>query len=516
MLQCITGYNTEKLLKFLRSEEQLCLIQEDFDILKNERICGSDFLELTIEEFQQFKAKLEQFRNQLEYDYTDYSNSVKKIGMRANKRRVSRVKEADILQKCLDFLKQVDSEDVKKRIDMLLQGFDKHRLYQDVNNFWNKIKLMCYKNEQKRLELERAMRTLQCHINIRDKTQNMMKNMAKKIVKEAENARKRSRSEFTKYKQNDERLSVLSLLLSKIQTTCGTEVKRTDNDSTFRNSDFALAQIAKVQKPRKYINRDIADNVLKNYQTSILLGEKLIFNGVNILDSTLSDIKKMKKTEVEKSLLNIRNSEAVNFADGKKIDKFIVDCDEQVLNYLDKFYEVDDLETLERCLTENHIDISITSNDLIYVQNLFYHFFFLFKNDFLTQNMSEYEFNSYIWMPLLRNAFLEKSDLKLNYGELEDGVLDTRGKRKGNLQKLEYYLKVILTALFITLPSSTKANITNIETYSIQSNGFRLTISVLKYLFEDIIITIDLQDVEVPRTIEGFSNLIIAVKVILS
>ncbi|RGB28022.1 hypothetical protein C1646_673532 [Rhizophagus diaphanus] len=94
-------YNTEKLLKFLRSEEQLHLIQEDFDILKNERICGGNFLEFTMDEFhsfgmksgpakrlskftnelknelEQFEEKLEQTRNQLEYEYTDYGNSVK-------------------------------------------------------------------------------------------------------------------------------------------------------------------------------------------------------------------------------------------------------------------------------------------------------------------------------------------------------------------------------------------------------------------------------------------------------
>jgi hypothetical protein len=221
---------------------------------------------------------------------------------------------------------------------------------------------------------------------------------------------------------------------------------------------------------------------------------------------------------------------------------------------LDQFYEVDDLETLGECLVENQINISTASNDLIYVQNLFYHFFCLYKNDILTQTMSEGEFNSYIWTPLLRNAFLGKNDLKLNYGELasgsygklkelldidgrsepkldgkgllkslgtemlvqEDGVLNTRGKRKDDLQKLEYCSKVILTTLFFALPSTAKNSITNIETYSLQSNGFRLTISVSKYLFEDTIIMMDLQDVEIPRTVEGFSNLIMAVKVILS
>ena len=33
-------------------------------------------------------------------------------------------KEADILRKCLDFLKKMSPEDVKKLVDLLLQGFD--------------------------------------------------------------------------------------------------------------------------------------------------------------------------------------------------------------------------------------------------------------------------------------------------------------------------------------------------------------------------------------------------------
>ena len=73
-------------------------------------------------------------------------------------------------------------------------------------------------------------------------------------------------------------------------------------------------------------------------------------------------------------------------------------------------------------MVENQINISTATNNLIYVQNLFYHFFCLYKNDFLTQTMSEGEFNSYIWTPLLRNAFLDKSDLKLNYGKLASGL----------------------------------------------------------------------------------------------
>uniref|UniRef100_U9T2Y2 Uncharacterized protein n=1 Tax=Rhizophagus irregularis (strain DAOM 181602 / DAOM 197198 / MUCL 43194) TaxID=747089 RepID=U9T2Y2_RHIID len=66
--------------------------------------------------------------------------------------------------------------------------------------------------------------------------------------------------------------------------------------------------------------------------------------------------------------------------------------------------------------------------------------------------------------------------------------------------------------LVFALPSEAKDYITKIATYSIQSNGFRLSSSVSKYLFENTII-MDLQDIEVPRTVEGFLKLIMAVKI---
>ena len=183
---------------------------------------------------------------------------------------------------------------------------------------------------------------------------------------------------------------------------------------TERNLSLASAPIAKVSKLGKYINNDIADKVLKTYKTSVLPGEKLTYEGVNVLNSAYSVMKGMKKTEMTKSplcihVINFHNlnctrylphnynnyianqlqdcdNEAVNFDSEKKIDKFIVDCKE-VLNYLDKFYEVNDLESLGKCLDEHQVKISTASNDLIYVQNLFHHFFFLYKNDFLIQNI---------------------------------------------------------------------------------------------------------------------------------
>ncbi|PKK59063.1 hypothetical protein RhiirC2_857515 [Rhizophagus irregularis] len=345
--------------------------------------------------------------------------------------------------------------------------------------------------------------------------------------------------------------------------------------------DSSLASTKEADKEKKqtskYINRDIASEALRSYQMNVLAGKRLIYNNVDVFDYACLNMKTTTKSPLCIGVINIHNSdctkflpddfkhfiadqledpeiEAISFANGRSISKFVVDCEEEVIQYLDKFYDVGDLRSLAKVLNENPIDMSLASNDLIFVRTLFDHFFFLYKNDILLQSMSESELNMYVWTPLLRNAFLGKDDIKLSCGELasnsynklmeildiggrsapkldgkgllkslgteilaqEDGVLNTRGKRKGDLKKLEYCSKIILTTLFFALPSEAKANITKIETYSIQSNGLRLTISVSKYLFENTIITMGLQDIEIPRTVEGFSKLVTAVKVILS
>ncbi|CAG8573776.1 17907_t:CDS:2 [Funneliformis caledonium] len=127
------------------------------------------------------------------------------------------------------------------------------------------------------------------------------------------------------------------------------------------------------------------------------------------------------------------------------------------------------------------------------------------------------------------NAFLEKTDLKLSYGELasksydklkeilniaERSALKLDGK--GFLKSLGTELLAQEDVLFFTLPSASKDDIKNIKVYSFQSNGFCLTISVSKYLFDNTIIMMDLQDIEISKTVEGFSKVIKAVKIVLS
>lgn len=100
--------------------------------------------------------------------------------------------------------------------------------------------------------------------------------------------------------------------------------------------------------------------------------------------------------------------DSIYFSEGGVINKFLVDCEEEVLEYLEKFDNIDSLKSLEECLDKNRINHSTSSNDLIYAENLFLHFLFLYKNDVLTQSLTEAEFNAYVWTPILRMLSLER------------------------------------------------------------------------------------------------------------
>ncbi|CAG8680571.1 2862_t:CDS:2 [Funneliformis caledonium] len=377
---------------------------------------------------------------------------------------------------------------------------------------------------------------------------------------------------------NEESSSSDSEIAPVSLTNVFSEVQKQESNNLTESNIKATDSKGK-KSTRGYINNDIAKEVLMTYGMCVLLGKKLIYRGVDILGSAHTNMGKSGATKSPLCIgvINVHNSDctkflsdefknfissqlqdpecqAIYFDKEQHIPKFVVDCEVEVIQFLKKFSDVGDLESLAKCLNENQIDMGNASNDLIYARTLLDHFFFMYKNDILLQPMSECELNTYIWTPLIRKAFFGRADMKLSCGELasnsyeklkellniggrsaprldgkgllkalgtellvqEDGVLSTRGKRKGDLNKLEYCLKIILTTLYIALPTSAKDYITQIEAYSLQSNGFRLTVSVSKYLFENAIITMDLQDVEIPKTVEGFPKLIKAIKVILS
>ena len=100
------------------------------------------------------------------------------------------------------------------------------------------------------------------------------------------------------------------------------------------------------------------------------------------------------------------------------IPKFVIDYEVEVMQFLKKFSDVNNLESLAKCLNENQINMSNTSNDLIYVWMLLDQFFFMYKNDILLQSMFKCKLKTYIWTPLIKMAFFGKSDMKLSCGEL--------------------------------------------------------------------------------------------------
>jgi hypothetical protein len=119
----------------------------------------------------------------------------------------------------------------------------------------------------------------------------------------------------------------------------------------------------------------------------------------------------LTRLEYKKYIANqVQNTDvdAVHFSEGKYIDKFLVDCKEEVLKYLKKFDNIDNLKSLEECLDKNRINHSTLSNDFIYVENLFLHFLFLYQNDVLTQPLIETELTHMSGHQCLEMLFLER------------------------------------------------------------------------------------------------------------
>ncbi|CAG8733139.1 10425_t:CDS:2 [Rhizophagus irregularis] len=136
------------------------------------------------------------------------------------------------------------------------------------------------------------------------------------------------------------------------------------------------------KKPTTKKRQDIASDALKAYQMRVLPGDKLIYDYMDVLDYKRDEAPYQLDKEIK----------AVNFTKGRTIDKFLVNCEEGVMQFLDKFKHIRDLESLGRCLGEILINYSTASNDLIYVQHLLQHFYFLYKNDTLLQAISEREY----------------------------------------------------------------------------------------------------------------------------
>jgi hypothetical protein len=79
---------------------------------------------------------------------------------------------------------------------------------------------------------------------------------------------------------------------------------------------------------------------------------------INVVNMHNNDCVKFLSPDFKKFIANqVKDHEfdAVCFANGRYINKFVMDCDREVLHFLEKFDEIGDLESLAKCLDENPI-----------------------------------------------------------------------------------------------------------------------------------------------------------------
>ncbi|CAG8632332.1 2389_t:CDS:10 [Ambispora gerdemannii] len=326
----------------------------------------------------------------------------------------------------------------------------------------------------------------------------------------------------------------------------------------------------KVTSKPKYIQHDLAQDLLSSLRLCPLKGNKWLWNGLEICNSLQAN--KNARTPLNIGVVNFHNNlcikplpssmityiqeqmenEDVNtifFDDGKKfgINKFSIDIDEEVMKYLDAFQDCTSLDALRKTLHENsvHNHPNLNSN-ISYIYSFFNHMYNLYSNETLSHALTEYEYDSYVWTPLLCNAFMEKGDIRISSGEVssvaydklkklaqlqtksgpkmdskatiisisqevlirENGRYDIASKRKSDLSKLEYCSKVLLASAYLALPIIARPDIHRFEIYAIQTNA--------SYIFENTICMLGLTDIIIPRTVDAFPKCVEAVCKVLS
>ncbi|CAG8461509.1 14389_t:CDS:10 [Funneliformis mosseae] len=326
----------------------------------------------------------------------------------------------------------------------------------------------------------------------------------------------------------------------------------------------------KVASKPKYIQHDLAQDLLSSLRLCPLKGNKWLWNGLEICNYLQDD--NNTRTPLNIGVVNFHNNlcmeplpssmityiqeqmenEDVNtifFDDGKKfgINKFSIDIDEDVMKYLDAFQDCTSLDALRKTLHENSVHNCPNLNfNISYIYSFFNHMYNLYSNETLSHALTEYEYDSYVWTPLLCNAFMEKGDIQISSGEVssvaydklkklaqlqtksgpkidskatiisisqevlirENGRYDIASKRKSDLSKLEYCSKVLLASAYLALPIVARSDIHMFEIYAIQTNA--------SYIFENTICMLGLTDIIIPRTVDAFPKCVEAVCKVLS
>ncbi|CAG8726646.1 17601_t:CDS:2, partial [Funneliformis caledonium] len=286
----------------------------------------------------------------------------------------------------LETLKIIELEDGEYSVTAkkLLGNFREIINSLSVQNFWNSLNVREEKAKTRTaqviLQEKEEQNACQVRIGVLDENIQTLarKRQGEKLPSTPPNKTRAINTETSPEFSSDSDSEVVTpILLTNVFLDSASSQQKTPIDTNA--IDSSLSSKVESQKTtrkfttRKYINHDLADEVLKSYQIKVMPGDKLIYDNVDVLKFACS---KMKKTDISNSplsigVLNIHynsctkllpinfkqfisdqiqdcEAKAVYFTENRSINKFVVDCEENVLNFLEEFQDIGDLESLAK------------------------------------------------------------------------------------------------------------------------------------------------------------------------
>ncbi|CAG8637060.1 4848_t:CDS:2, partial [Gigaspora rosea] len=293
------------------------------------------------------------------------------------------------------------------------------------------------------------------------------------------------------------------ILDNNILESVNHEVQQTPiPESVDNNKENDSVPKRKVTRSKpKYIQHDLAQELLTNLRLCPLKGHKWLWEDIDIIN--LFKNNKNTKTPLSIGVANFHNNSCVQhlppsmityiqkqmendedtiyFDNEKKvgIDKFAIDVEDEVMEFLNKFRDCKG-------------DIRFSSGE---VSSIAYD---KLKKLAQIQSKSGPRMDS-------RATIMSVSQEVLIQ---ENGRYDNANKRKNDLTKLEYCSKVLLTSAYLALPTVARPDIHKFEIYLIQTNA--------SYVFENTICMLGLTDIIIPRTVDAFPKCVEAACKVLS
>ncbi|CAG8451354.1 3082_t:CDS:2 [Diversispora eburnea] len=110
----------------------------------------------------------------------------------------------------------------------------------------------------------------------------------------------------------------------------------TPTDEFYANSDNSKDHLDKTTNASSALVKEPTNEILNAYHIRVLAGEKLIYNGVNLLDFIY---------QTNEGSLSIDQIQEPEIKVIRKNHRLYVNCEEEVLQFLDNFEDVNDLES---------------------------------------------------------------------------------------------------------------------------------------------------------------------------